>query len=172
MRRQSLTSPMSSLDAFSTWCSSYRSVFFEIAATFFLQASPFLCRVACSLLTFLQFLANLVPPLLPLLYRPGLFPSLSFLPIILCYNRALHCTKMCWPLKMEITQFSFSNHKSCGKIKFAWRIWFQIKLNFITFYSRTLLWPGALEDPIFAVNPPKLVGLYWDEHDNIFFSIK
>ena len=59
--------------------------------------------------------------LLPLLYRPGLFPSLSFLPIILC-NSGLHCTKMCSSLKMEITQFSFSNHKSCGKIKCAWRI--------------------------------------------------
>ena len=42
------------------------------------------------------------------------------------------------------------------------------QLYYISFPHTAAVRPGALEDPIFAVNPPKLVVLYWDEHDNNF----
>ena len=40
------------------------------------------------------------------------------------------------------------------------------QLYYILFPHTVAVQPGALEDPIFAVNPPKLAGLYSDEHDN------
>ena len=43
------------------------------------------------------------------------------------------------------------------------------QLYYILFPHTAAVRPGALEDPIFAVNPPKLVGPNWDEHDNNFF---
>ena len=45
------------------------------------------------------------------------------------------------------------------------------QLYYILFPHTAAVHPAALEDPIFAVNPPKLAGLYWDEHDNIFLPI-
>ena len=44
------------------------------------------------------------------------------------------------------------------------------QLYYILFPHTAAVRPGALEDPIFAVNPPKLAVLYWDEHDNNFFA--
>ena len=42
------------------------------------------------------------------------------------------------------------------------------QLYYILFPHTVAVQPGALEDPIFAVNPPKLAVLYWDEQDKKF----
>ena len=46
------------------------------------------------------------------------------------------------------------------------------QLYYILFPHTAAVPPAALEDPIFAVNPPKLAVLYWDEHDNNFIANK